>query len=260
MYIEDRPWKSVWLVIGVGLCAILILVGLRWPQLSDTRVAADFPFAGLQSTGVLMNPFLEILKLIAAAISGIIVTSVHSRCQREKPLSRSIQHAQILLCVSAAIMMIIIGDSIARALGIAGGASLIRFRTPVDDPKDATVFLLLLGLGMACGMGAFAVVGLGTIFISAFLFFLDNFGESRERTMILSLTADGPEFPSQFVHRIFSAYGVDYEPGEVTHDKHPYVRYKLRLPHGTPIDAMSAQLMAPETGLRSLSWDKKDKK
>jgi hypothetical protein len=53
---------------------------------------------------------------------------------------------------------------------------------------------------------------------------------------------------------------VEHEPGEVIHEKHPYVKYKLRLPHGTPLEEMSAQLMASGTGLRSLAWEKKEKK
>ena len=58
-------------------------------------------------------------------------------------------------------MMIIIGNSLARAFGIAGAAGIVRFRTPVDDPKDVTILFLLMGLGMATGLGAFAVAGLG---------------------------------------------------------------------------------------------------
>jgi len=260
MYIEERPWKTVWVVTGIGICVIFILIGLRWPYVSTARVSGDFPFQGTQIGAVEMNPFLELLKLVVAAISGLIITAVYSRCEREKPIARSVQHAQVLLCVSSAIMMIIIGDSVARALGIAGGAAIIRFRTALDDPKDATIFLVLLGLGMASGMGAFAVVGFATLFIAFFLLFLDNFGQIRNRTMVLELVADGPEFPSSFVHRIFDVYGIEYEPGEVNKDKHPYVKYKLRLPHGTPLQEMSAQLMAPGAGLRSLTWEKKDKK
>ena len=71
----------------------------------------------------------------------------------------------MLLCVSGAMMMIIIGNSLARAFGIAGAASIIRFRTPVDDPKDVTILFLLMGLGMSSGLGAFAVAGLGTAFL-----------------------------------------------------------------------------------------------
>ena len=61
------------------------------------------------------------------------------------------EQAQTLLCVSGAMMMIIIGNSLARAFGIAGAASIIRFRTPVDDPKDVTILFLLMGLGMSVG-------------------------------------------------------------------------------------------------------------
>ena len=71
----------------------------------------------------------------------------------------------MLLCMSGALMMIIIGNSLARAFGIAGAASIIRFRTPVDDPKDVTILFLLMGLGMSAGLGAFAVAGLGTAFL-----------------------------------------------------------------------------------------------
>ena len=63
------------------------------------------------------------------------------------------EQAQTLLCVSGAMMMIIIGNSLARAFGIAGAASIIRFRTPVDDPKDVTILFLLMGLGMSSGLG-----------------------------------------------------------------------------------------------------------
>ena len=142
MYIEERkPWKAIWTIAGIAACALLVLIELKWPQLYDARVAVDFPFAGAQSdTTFRMNPLLELLKLVAAAISGALITWVHSRGRREKPISRSVQHAQILLCVSASLMMIIIGGSLARALGIVGGAGVIRFRTLVDDPKDAVVF------------------------------------------------------------------------------------------------------------------------
>jgi hypothetical protein len=259
MYIEEKPLKPLWIVIGIAACVMLVLIGLRWQDVSATRLSSDFPILGAQNGSVQMNPFLELLKLLVAAGCGVIVTWVHGRCEREKPISRSVQHAQVLICVSAAVMMIIIGDSVARALGIAGGASLIRFRTPVDDPKDAAVFLLLLGIGMASGMGAFAVVGLGTLFISLFLLALDNFGDSREKPMMLAIVATGNDFPATFVHRIFNVYGVEYEPGELVQDKETLVKYKVRLPRNTPIEEMTAQLMGPGI-LKSVSWDRKDKR
>ena len=258
MHIEERPWKIQWIVAGAVICAAIIFIGLRWPTVSGTRLPSDFPLQGSQPGAVQMNPFLELLKLLVASVCGVIVTGVHARCHREKPITRSVQHAQVLICVSAAVMMVIIGDSVARALGIAGGASLIRFRTPVDDPKDAAVFLILLGIGMASGMGAFAVVGLGTVFICLLLLALDHLGELKDRPMILSMVSATREFPYHFVNRIFTVYGVEFEPAELVQENETQIKYKLRLPHGTPIEEMTAQLMAPGM-LKSISWDKKDK-
>ena len=100
------------------------------------------------------QPFIELLKLVASTIIGLLVTAIHQPSPRERPMAKSMEQAQTLLCVSGAMIMIIIGNSIARAFGIAGAASIVRFRTPVDDPKDVTILFLLMALGMSAGLGA----------------------------------------------------------------------------------------------------------
>ena len=101
----------------------------------------------------------------------------------------------MLLCVSGALMMIIIGNSLARAFGIAGAASIIRFRTPVDDPKDVTILFLLMGLGMSTGLGAFAVAGLGTAFLCLTLVALEVMAKQQTRLMSVEIVADRPHVP-----------------------------------------------------------------
>ena len=93
-------------------------------------------------------------------------------------------------------MMIIIGSSLARAFGIAGAASIIRFRTPVEDARDITVLFILMGLGMAAGLGGFAVAGLGTVFLCAMFPILNLFASDRPRTMMVEIEAEGRDFPA----------------------------------------------------------------
>jgi hypothetical protein len=50
-------------------------------------------------------------------------------------------HAQIILGVVGALFMLVIGESLARALGIVGAAGLIRYRASIRDPRDAGVML-----------------------------------------------------------------------------------------------------------------------
>ena len=109
------------------------------------------------------------MRLVLAALLGLVVTAAHTRIKSQRTAGHSLARAQTLLCVAGALTMILIDNSVARAFGIAGAASIIRFRTPVEDPTDATVMFLLMALGMACGIGAFGVAATGAVGVSALL-------------------------------------------------------------------------------------------
>ena len=64
-----------------------------------------------------------------------------------------VSQTQILLAIVAAALMIIVGDNAARAFGIFAAVSLVRFRTNIRDPKEITVLLISLALGLASGFG-----------------------------------------------------------------------------------------------------------
>ena len=253
--------STSWLVGGgVTLCAALILAGLRWPQFvtgSGGATDAVIPgVPGLAGGPHVFRPFVELAKLISAALIGWVVTTVHQRYPGDRPITRTMAQSQMLLCVAGAMMMIIIGNSVARALGIAGGASLIRFRTPVDDPKDTTVLFLLLGLGMACGLGAFAVAGLATGFTLVFLALLDRVGEARARAMMVDIVATSNVFPLSHVQDTFRRHDVVFEPREVEQgDDEASVRYRVVLGEHTSLYHLNQQLMGEgPPGLKSISW------
>src|SRR5207249_8046780 len=143
-----------------------------------------------------------------------LITAIHQPAARER--ARSMEQAQTLLCVSGAMMMIIIGNSLARAFGIAGAASIIRFRTPVDDPKDVTILFLLMGLGMSAGLGAFAVAGLGTAFLCTMLLALGQGSVPKSRAMLVGVAASGTEFPWAHVEGVFARNNIVGEAREIS--------------------------------------------
>jgi len=68
----------------------------------------------------------------------------------------------------AAMVMLAIGDDIARGLGMVGALTLIRFRATLKDPRDLMFVFAALGGGVACGVQAFAVGALGAaVFVAA---------------------------------------------------------------------------------------------
>jgi anti-anti-sigma factor len=202
------------------------------------------------------QPFVELSKLVLATAIGVIITSVHRRFRRERPQTQAMEQAQVLLCVSGALMMIIIGGSVARAFGIAGAASIIRFRTPVEDPKDITILFLLMGLGMAAGVGMFGVAGLGTLFLCLCLVLLNRIGAKRPRAMMAEVEAVGREFPTSHVQGVFARNHVIFEPREVSQGKALSVRYYTLLDPDQSLESLSEQLMAGgKASVQSVSWE-----
>ena len=256
----------MWLLVAI---ALLVAAGLvwfeqRWPMASGNLDSSTAPISSV-ATGDSGAPqhhaLVEAFKLVVAAVIGALIWAVHRRYPGDKPISRSLAQAQILLCVAGALMMIIIGNSFARALGIAGGATIVRFRTPVEDPKDSTVLLLMLGLGMACGLGEFSVAGLGAAFLCLLLVFLDWVVERKPRTMMLDMVSSGPQFPVEYVNRLLAAYQVRFEQREVgQHGQKATVRYHCTLDPDTPLQRLSEQLTdAGAEGLKSVTWETQTK-
>ena len=198
----------------------------------------------------------EGIRLLAAAFIGILVIAVQRRTRREQPLTRSMEHAHVLLCLAGALMMLIVGDSLPRAFGIAGAAAIVRFRTPVDDPRDITVLFLLMALGMAAGLGLATVAAVGTLFVCSCLLLLRHGQAEAPRSMKVALVAEGCQFPSTHVTKVFAEHQIVVEPLEFSHGERATVRYRAVLDRGTSLAEVSAQLLNSGTvGIRSVSWE-----
>jgi uncharacterized membrane protein YhiD involved in acid resistance len=80
---------------------------------------------------------------------------------------RSLPTTLVLLCVLIAMVTVVIGNNIARAFGLVGALSIVRFRTVVEDTADTAFVIFSVAVGMAIGSGfwllammAFPIVGL----------------------------------------------------------------------------------------------------
>jgi anti-anti-sigma factor len=258
--IASWPWRTirVWLSV-VAVSGALVVIGLRWPDVLSRvpDAAVSFPPADVSAATRVhrLQPFIELLKLVAAAAIGQLVTSIHQPSPRERPLARSMEQAQTLLCVSGAMMMIIIGNNLARAFGIAGAASIIRFRTPVDDPKDVTILFLLMALGMAAGLGSFAVAGLGTAFLCVALLTIGRFASQTTRVMSVEILARSRQFPTSHVEGVFARNQIVFEPREISQSDDVTVKYLTWLDQRASLDEISSQLMTADSGVVSVAWE-----
>jgi anti-anti-sigma factor len=257
-------WDRVWTGIAVTFVGLaLVGVGVKYPDLGlgvtpDIGALTSRDQAAAAATqSSFAHPLFELAKLIAAAVIGMLVTVVHRqyRSGAERQTNPTMDQAQVLLCISGAMMMIIIGNNLARAFGIAGAASIIRFRTPVEDARDITILFLLMGLGMAAGLGALAVAGLGTLFLCAMIPLLNMFSSERPRTMMVEIIAEEREFPGAHVHHVFAVNGILFEPREVSQGDEATAKYLTTLKPTDSLEDLSAQLMGDgKKGIKNVSW------
>jgi hypothetical protein len=91
-----------------------------------------------------------------------------------------VAQTQILLAVVASALMMVVGDNAARAFGIFAAVSLVRFRTNIRDPKEITVLLVSLAVGLATGVGRWELAAVLSLFVLILLWAL----EYREQEMI----------------------------------------------------------------------------
>lgn len=103
--------------------------------------------------------------LMAFVLSSTIALVYHLTTPKRIGLGQFVQ-TMVLGSIGAAIIVLAIGDSVGRGLGILGALAIIRFRTTLKQQRDIVFVFSALGVGMACGMYGFNVAVIGTILLS----------------------------------------------------------------------------------------------
>ena len=119
---------------------------------------------------------LSLQHVISAMLLSFVLCSVIAKLYQltfqSLSYSRSFVHTLILGGMIVCMVMMSMGDSLARGIGVLGALSLIRFRTVVRDPRDMMFLFATLGLGIACGAGMFAVAVTGCLLLSSVVILL----------------------------------------------------------------------------------------
>jgi uncharacterized membrane protein YhiD involved in acid resistance len=113
---------------------------------------------------------LGIEQIICSLLLSFVLASVFATVYRWTfhglSYSRSFVHTMVLGAMVVCMLIMAIGNNLARGLGILGTLAIIRFRTPVRDPRDMIFLFASLGIGIGCGAGTYSVSIVGTIMIS----------------------------------------------------------------------------------------------
>ncbi len=132
--------------------------------------------------------FQEVLiSLLFTFVLTMAIATIYRWTYQGLSYSRSFVHTQILGGIVATVMIMAIGDSLARGLGILGTLAIIRFRTPIRDPRDIIFLFACFAVGIGSGAGVYPVVILGTVFfcVTALFLHISPFASRRQYEGIL---------------------------------------------------------------------------
>jgi uncharacterized membrane protein YhiD involved in acid resistance len=170
------------------------------------------------------------------------------------------------MAVVAGGMMMVVGDSAARAFGIFAAASLVRFRTNIRDPKETTVLLVCLGVGLAAGVGRWDMAVILTLFVLMALAVLE-YGEQFQvfRSMEVSVSTRNVDTTDDVLKRVFARHRFDYELRELNRpdEDEPMgkIVYLVNLDPVTSTSRLSEDILsADRDNVDSVEWDQKEAK
>lgn len=191
--------------------------------------------------------------LSVAALLGAALGLVRPVRREIVPRSAHVIQAQILLAVVGAIIVVVVAESLARAFAVVGAAGLIRYRTRIEDPKDASVMLVALTVGLATGTGLFLFSAVACVFVIGVLWVLESFEPSaRTRFDLKIMTKDAAALQSE-IESAFEQKGVAFELRGSANDE---LDYELTVPYHTHIRKLTR--MIRELGTQhhmSVEWE-----
>lgn len=114
------------------------------------------------------------LNIVFAFILASLTALVYQFTHRGYSYSKNYVTSLIMVSLVTTLVMMIIGNSLARAFALLGAFSIIRFRTAVKDVKDISFVFLSLVIGMAAGTNNYIIGIVGTILILVFIVILDR--------------------------------------------------------------------------------------
>ena len=141
----------------------------------------------LQELQAIYFPNEIIFNLILSFFLGVLISFVYKKTHRGMSYSQSFMITNIFLSLIVCMVIMTIGNSIARAFALVGALSIIRFRTVIKDPKDIVFIFWSLATGMVCGTGQYflAFAGSSIITIVAYILHKTNYGSIYKSEFIL---------------------------------------------------------------------------
>ncbi len=154
-----------------------------------------------------------IANVMVALFCGLAIALLYKYTYKGLNYSASFTISLILLTMITAIVIMVIGNNLARAFGMVGAMSIIRFRTAVKDASDIMFIFFALSIGLAAGVKLYAIAVFGTLIVGLVYLVLSKFSFAlpQNREYLLQLTAQSTTLPDSPFDKIFGKHCRKYK-------------------------------------------------
>jgi uncharacterized membrane protein YhiD involved in acid resistance len=240
------------------LCASLAVVVLAvQPEVptEPTAASARRSVEGEPDRDVQLEQLRHALQRLPLAAGLACVLAMRPRRRGTPRRQAPVVQTQIILAVVGAVVMLVVGTSLARAFGIVGAAGLVRYRAKVNDPKDAGVMLSTLAVGLASGVGLWMLAAFATAFILGLLWIVESFEPKMTQLFTLKVQAKDPAALKTPIENLLKGNRLEFAMRTTTLEE---VCYEVRLPLDKRTDRISSAIFRIDpANTTGVEWEEK---
>jgi hypothetical protein len=237
--------------------ALFLSTGMLVAQPRESTTATQFDTTQAPPQSTQIEQLFDALYRLPLAAGLASILALRPRRRGTPPREPSVVQTQIILAIVGAVVMIVVGSSLARAFGIVGAAGLVRYRAKIADPKDAGVMLSTLAIGLASGVGIWMLAVFSTFFVMAVLWVIESF-EKAKTALDLKVQAKDPTALRPKIEDLLSRSRLEYSMRTISNEE---IVYEVQLPIDRKTDRLSNAILKldPENAT-GVEWKKKEKK
>lgn len=159
----------------------------------------------------------SVLILVAALVLGLAVSFCYMFTQKKGTYTKDFVIAVAILPAIVSLVIMLVGNSVARAFSLAGAFALVRFRSAPGSGKDIAVVFLTMATGLACGLGYIAFGAIAAVIILVVLIILSKtrFGEQKGMEKILKITIPEDLNYTGLFDDLFKEYAIEWSLNNV---------------------------------------------
>ena len=153
-----------------------------------------------------------VINVFMAFVFGFVVSILYRFTYKGYSYSSDFVNTLVIITMVTSIVIMVIGNNLARAFGLVGAMSIIRFRTALKETRDIAFVFFALAAGMAAGSGnqLIGIVGVPIIGLIILLLYWSDYGTEHRNELLLKFWMLPEEGDEPIYLSVFKEYLDQY--------------------------------------------------